>query len=113
MKSAMTTETLENENGFDPLIANGGLCLACFNTPWSAPCRLQMSILEALVLYYGNQVTLLNVNIDYLERLRSRFGVHKIPTMIVFNQGVECQRLVGLYPETELRKIIDTQLLSV
>ncbi|MBS3758809.1 MAG: thioredoxin family protein [Desulfobacterales bacterium] len=105
----MTTETLRKESGFDPLIAEG-VCLAYFNTPWSAPCRAQISILDRLDHLYGNRLKLVNVNIDHLERLRTRFGVHNIPTMILFNKGMECKRLVGVHPEADLCTVIDEEL---
>lgn len=105
----MTTETLKKESGFDSLIVNG-VCLACFNTPWSAPCRAQISILERLDHRYGNRIKLVNVNIDHLARLGTRFGVHNIPTMILFNKGTEIQRLVGVHPEAELCTAIDAEL---
>ncbi len=105
----MATEILESEKGFDSRVANG-VCLACFNTPWSAPCRLQMAILEQLINYYGNQIILLDINVDYLEHLRMRFDVHHIPTMILFNNGKERRRLVGVYPESELCKAIEGEL---
>ena len=105
----MTTETLKNESSFDPLIA-AGICLACFETPWSAPCRAQVDILDRLDRRYGNRIKLVEVNIDQLGRLRRRFDVHSIPTMILFNRGTECHRLVGVHPEAELCKAIDQEL---
>ncbi|MFO7840018.1 MAG: thioredoxin family protein [Desulfosalsimonadaceae bacterium] len=105
----MAEKTLDNENGFDLLIS-GGICLACFNTPWSTPCRLQKAILDSLQERYGEQLTLVDVNIDYLEHLRSRFEVNSIPTMILFNRGKERRRMVGIYPETDLCRILDDEL---
>lgn len=105
----MPTKTLDDEKGFDLLVARG-VCLACFNAPWSAPCRLQMAILDSLKERYGGRVTLVDVNIDYLEHLRSRFEVSSIPTMILFNRGTERRRMVGMYPETDLCSILDAEL---
>lgn len=105
----MTTKILKNEDAFDHLIADG-ICLACFDTPWSAPCRAQATILDRLERQYRNQIKLIEVNIDRLERLRHRFDVHNIPTMILFNKGTECRRLVGVHPEGEICRAIDETL---
>ena len=105
----MAPETLENESGFDRRVA-GGVCLICFCTPWSVPCRLQLSILEALGRYYGRRVLILEINVDYMENLRRRYGVHNIPTLIVLNNGVESHRLVGVHPESDLCRVIDSEL---
>ena len=105
----MRTETLKNEDGFDLLIADG-ICLACFDTPWSAPCRAQVTILDQLDRQYGNQIKLIEVNMDRCERLRRRFDVHHIPTVILFYEGAECRRLVGVHPEAELCRAIDEAL---
>jgi thioredoxin-like negative regulator of GroEL len=111
-QGGMATIILENEKGFDRFIA-GGVCLACFHAPWSAPCRLQTAILKNLMQEYNRQVTWLDVNVDYIGRLRMRFNVHNIPTVIVFHDGVECCRLVGVHPESELRKAIEGELVSI
>ena len=105
----MAPEALENENEFDRRIGRG-LSLICFYTPWSAPCRLQVAILDRLARYYDNRVIMLDLNVDYMEKLRMRFGVHRIPTLIVLKNGVECQRLVGVQPESDLCRIIDSEL---
>ncbi len=105
----MTTEVLKDEFGFDSFIA-AGVCLACFNTPWSAPCRAQLEILDKLDQSYGDRMIFLNVNIDYLEVLRTRFSVCSIPTLILFNRGEECLRMVGVHPETELCRAIEAEL---
>ena len=105
----MAPEPLKNESGFEHRVAVG-VSLVCFYTPWSAPCRLQMSILEALGQYYGRRVLMLDINVDYLEKLRKRFGVHRIPTIIVLNNGAECHRLVGVHSESDLCRAIDGEL---
>ncbi|MFW5936827.1 MAG: thioredoxin family protein [Desulfosalsimonas sp.] len=109
MEADMAPEALKNEKAFDRRIARG-VCLICFYTPWSAPCRLQVAILDRLVRYYDNRVIMLDLNVDYMEKLRMRFGVYRIPTLIVFKNGVECHRLVGVQPESDLCRIIDSEL---
>lgn len=105
----MTSQALKNEDGFDLLIADG-ICLACFDTPWSAPCRAQVTILDRLDRRYGKQIKLIEVNIDRLERLRHRFDVHHIPTLVLFYKGAEYRRMVGVHPESELCRAIDEAL---
>ena len=107
----MTTQIVTNDNGFAPLIRDG-ICLACFNTPWSAPCRAQIEILDKLAARYGDRLKLLDVNVDYLEQVRARFGVDHIPTLILFRRGMECHRLVGVHPETALCRAIDAELMG-
>lgn len=105
----MATETLKNEEGFAARIADG-ICLACFNTPWSAACRAQIEILDQIADRYGDRVKLLNVNVDRLDRLSARYDVHHIPTVIFFCRGRECRRLVGLHPETDLCRALEAEL---
>lgn len=79
-----------------------GLTLVDFGTPWCAPCRLQEPILRQLAARFQGKALVAAVNIDENRDLASNLGIQSIPTLILFGNGKEIQRFVGLQSEPTL-----------
>jgi thioredoxin 1 len=84
-----------------------GTSLVDFNAPWCTPCRLQEPILEKIADRFDGRVKVSTVNIDNHPDIAGGFGIHSIPTLIVFKSGKEVQRFVGLHPETALAGVLE------
>ena len=63
------------------------------------PCKMVAPVLEELAAEYENSVTVAKVDVDAEGSLANRFGVTGIPTVILFSDGVEMQRFVGVQPK--------------
>ncbi|HYF64844.1 MAG TPA: thioredoxin [Herpetosiphonaceae bacterium] len=66
-----------------------------FWAPWCPPCRVIAPILAELAGEYGDQLRIVKLNIDILPAYIGRFGIRGAPTLIVFKDGQEVDRLVG------------------
>ena len=80
-------------------LINNGVTLMDFNAPWCAPCRAQEPILEKLAVDYKGQATIAGMNIDNNNEIAGKLGIQSIPTLIIFKNGKEIQRFVGLQSE--------------
>ena len=89
---------LTNES-FDELI-NEELVLVDFYADWCGPCRMLSPILEEVVK--ENNIKLVKVNVDKHEELSRRYGIMSIPTVIVFKNGVETNKSIGLVSKDEI-----------
>ena len=89
----MAAITEVNVSNFDALLANDLPVLIDFWAPWCAPCRMQLPIVKQMA-EDGYRVGTVNVS-EQME-LAGRLGVMNIPTLIVFKDGKEYQRFVGL-----------------
>ncbi len=78
-----------------------------FWAPWCGPCRVIAPILDKLAGEYEGRLTIAKVNTDEQQRWASQFGIQGIPTLIIFKNGQEVQRLVGSRPEQAYRDIFD------
>ena len=56
---------------------------------------------EKLLTYYGQE----KINIDENSRLAEKFDVMSIPTMVVFKDGKEVERIVGARQQEQLEEI--------
>jgi thioredoxin 1 len=78
-----------------------------FWAPWCGPCRAIAPILDKLAGEYEGRLTIAKVNTDEQIRWASQFGIQGIPTLIVFKDGQEVERLVGSRPESAYRDVFD------
>lgn len=78
-----------------------------FWAPWCGPCRIVGPMLEKLSSEYTNKLKFAKMNVDNFIDIASRYDIRSIPCMILFRQGAESDRIIGAYPESELRKRID------
>ncbi|MFH1153291.1 MAG: thioredoxin [Pseudomonadota bacterium] len=73
-----------------------GVTLVDFGAPWCGPCRSQEPVLHELEEIFRDRASILKVNIDDNRDLAHRYRVQSIPTLVVFKDGKEVKRLVGL-----------------
>ena len=101
----MSTEI--SEQNFDTeVLQSDKPVLVDFHAPWCAPCVQQAPVLEEWAAGKADIVSVAKVNVDNAPAIASRFGVMSIPTIIVFKNGKECARAVGLRGPGDLDKLI-------
>jgi len=93
-----------------------GVTLIDFHAPWCAPCRAQGPIIERLKKNYRGKVAVKKINIDDNRDIALHLGIQSIPTIIIFKEGRERDRFVGLQnAETlkrALKKLVDRPRLT-
>lgn len=91
---------LKSEEEFLDLTSNGNV-LVDFYADWCGPCKIMGEILESVD---GNIV---KVNTDTFPRLAQKFGVMSIPTLILFKDGSEADKLIGLQSKNDIIEFIN------
>ncbi len=77
--------------------------LVDFWAVWCGPCRFMEPVIEKLAHQNAATLKVAKVNVDENPNISGRYGISGIPTMIVFQNGREVDRLVGALPESALR----------
>jgi thioredoxin 1 len=67
-------------------------------------------ILEELVPLYDGKLKIGKLNVDENQDAPTNFGVMNIPTMILFKNGKETERIVGALSKGDLQKKLDRAL---
>ena len=83
-----------------------GLVLVDYWAVWCGPCRKMEPVLKQIAAETDVKVGKLNVD-DYKAFVRTK-NVPTIPTMIIYKEGKEVQRLVGVYTKDELLKVLNS-----
>lgn len=93
-----TTESFDKE-----VIKASGKVLVDFWAPWCGPCRMQTPILEKLASAGEIKAKIVKLNTDENSSIAQQYGIVSIPTLILFENGNEVERFVGVQPENILK----------
>jgi len=93
-----------NAKTFDAEVADG-TTLVDFWAAWCGPCRMLAPVIEE-ISESSVGVKFGKVNISEENELAARFSVMSIPTLILFKNGEEVDRLIGAYPREIIEKWI-------
>ena len=95
---------IDDEN-FTNTVADG-VTLVDFYADWCGPCRMLSPILEALASDMDGKVKVAKLDVDHSPKVTTTFQITSVPTMIVFKNGKEAARIVGLKDLETLKKIV-------
>ena len=95
----MSVLKLKNKD-FDTAIQSG-IALVDFYADWCGPCKMMSPIVDEIA-DERTDVTVAKVNVDESSELASRFGVVSIPTLIIFKNGNESNRIIGARPKAAI-----------
>jgi len=101
---------LTDENFEKEISASPKPILVDFYTFWCAPCTILTPILEKLVGEFKEKIIFAKVNLDTAPLAAQKYGVDRIPTVILFNGGKPISGFVGVRSEPEIRKWLEENL---
>ena len=71
-----------------------------FWAEWCGPCRAIGPILDQLAVDFDGKVKVVKINVDENAELAERYGVQAIPTLLIFKNGQQVDRIVGAAPKS-------------
>ncbi|MBQ1684377.1 MAG: thioredoxin [Clostridia bacterium] len=97
--------TLTKEN-FDAEIGGDTPILVDFWASWCGPCKMLMPIIDQIAKEAGDSYKVGKVNVDEQGELAMRYGIQSIPTLIVFKNGEEVNRSLGVRPKGAILEML-------
>jgi thioredoxin 2 len=90
----------------DEVISYPGPALVDCWAPWCGPCQMITPVLQQLAMKYAGRIKIAKLNADENPVTASQFAIQSIPTILVFKNGKNVNRLVGALPRNEIEKNI-------
>jgi len=98
---------LLTEDNFAEGVASG-LTLVDFYADWCGPCRMLTPVLEDVAKEVAGKALIAKIDIDQAQKTASSYQVTSIPTLVLFKDGNEVGRLVGLRDKETIKEFILT-----
>lgn len=81
-----------------------------FWAPWCGPCRMVAPVLEEISQKMNGKIKFVKLNTDENQKTAMDYQIMAIPSLLIFKDGQEVDRIVGFVPqeqlEADLQKII-------
>ncbi len=90
----------------DELLQSEKPVLVDFWAPWCGPCRAMSPAVEAAAQKLAGEARVFKLNVDDNPSVSPRFGIRGIPTLILFKDGREANRLVGLSSKEQIEALV-------
>ena len=80
--------------------------LVDFWAEWCGPCKMIAPTLEEIGKDYAGRLKIAKLNVDENHGVAGKYGVHSIPTLMIFKGGKNVAARIGAGPKSELSRWI-------
>jgi thioredoxin len=100
-----------NDGNFEQVVLQSEVpVLVDFWAAWCGPCRTLEPTVAAIAEKHSNSARFVKLNVDDSTAVTQRYGIRAIPTLILFEDGKETERLIGVVSEEEISRKIGKHL---
>ncbi|MDB9315544.1 thioredoxin [Spirulina sp. CS-785/01] len=76
--------------------------LVDFYATWCGPCKMMTPILEQVSQKMGDRVQVVKIDTDKYPKLASQYQIEALPTLVLFKNGQEAERIEGVVQTPQL-----------
>lgn len=96
---------INGQADLDEVVRDYDVVLTDFYADWCGPCQMLEPIVETIAA--ETAATVAKVDIDANQQLAAAYGVRGVPTLVLFADGEQAEKVVGTQGEDQLRSLIE------
>ncbi len=100
-----------NDKNFYSIISKG-ITLVDFWAAWCKPCVFLAPVINELAENYHGKVKVAKFDVEASKKIPSKLNIMNIPTVIIFKDGKELHRIIGVKPYNYYKKLLEKILKS-
>lgn len=101
---------VNNSQFYSKIRTSDKLVVIDFFANWCGPCKMLTPIFESLSKEMSDKVDFAKIDIDRSLEVAQQYKVVSVPTIILFKNGKELQRIVGFVPKEQIKTKIKAYL---
>ena len=94
------------DDTFDVEMKKKGVVLVDFTATWCGPCKMLSPVLDQVAKEVHGKASVVKVDIDSEQKTAAHFQITSVPTLILFKDGKETGRLIGLRNAAAIKDFI-------
>ena len=102
-----STLKLSEDNFQEEVLEFGGPTLVDFWANWCGPCHAIAPAIDAIAEEFQGRAKVGKVEVDTNPKLAETYSIRSIPTLIIFQNGVEVNPIVGIVSKGVLQKTLE------
>lgn len=92
------------------LNSNDILVVVDFFAEWCGPCKMLAPVYEKVAAQFPLKARFLKMDSDNAPDLSARYGIRGVPTIILYKNGAEVDRVSGALGEHDLKRFVENRL---
>ncbi|WP_255190914.1 thioredoxin [Natronobeatus ordinarius] len=96
---------IEDESHLEEVVSEYDVVLVDFYADWCGPCKMIEPVLEGLAR--ETDAAIAKVDVDQHQILAGQMGVQGVPTLLLYADGAQVERVVGVQPAERLKAMIE------
>ncbi|MGK7894565.1 MAG: thioredoxin [Xenococcus sp. (in: cyanobacteria)] len=98
------------QDQFEELINQENIVVVDYTATWCGPCRLIAPIIDQLAEDYQGKAEVVKVDLDQNKSNAKEYKIRSIPTVLIFKDGQEVERIVGRATYEQFSNALEKQL---
>lgn len=98
------------KDNFEEITGSDEPVMVDFWASWCGPCRAVAPVMEQLSEEYDGRAKIAKVNVDEQGELAAKFRVMSIPTVILFKEGQQVEKIIGARAKEEFSQMLDRNI---